>query len=219
MTRTTNTRLITALLLTISSWQAHADTQLEWESGQEPGYKPDVEATAHHCELFVDNFSLYSMSYRGARASSIDFEIVTRPEDEVINVGGLAWVQENSYVRVNDERETFDGEKLIGFVYSRLFENRGYDGRAWLQLKVDWDQFGNNGGTRDLKRVNLFVDIRQDGQIKRLWLNENGSEFTRANYDQQSWPYSAGVPLGYGYKTYLFQDSGSPLFHARNSCL
>jgi hypothetical protein len=212
------TRVLTGLAAVALTCPALATGPIEWQGGQAPAYEPEAEFTANSCELYVNSFSIYSMSYRGARSTSLNFEIITRPGDTVLTVGGTAHVVENSYVRIDGEKEIFSGERSIGFLDARLLETIGYVGKASLQLTIDWDQFGTNGGTREIMLLNLFVDLRQDGQIKRFWLNESGAELTAADYDQSLWEYEPSFPLGYGTQAVLSPLSGSPVYQARSSC-
>ena len=102
--------------------------------------------------------------------------------DDILNVGVVADVyEESSYRDADGERVYFSGDKTIGYLDNVLFQGWDFTGTAYVSIRIEWDSFGNSVGQRWVKGFNYFIDLKQDGLIKRLWLNDSAFPFTSAN--------------------------------------
>lgn len=184
----------------------------------EPSYDVDVHGDVAACELYIDSFAEFSVyQYHHAGYSGLLIDAAVRSDFDVLDVG--------MYLRV-DEQVTRSGDVLVDEADREIvfgFTRRhGELYRGIVHLSVD--RTDGSEARREVERFALFVDVRDaDGTIRRLWLKaEPARDFEPADYARESYCYSEREPFydfGAGSISYLWRDSGSPIFAAREACL
>ena len=199
---------------------------IEWQGrAASLPYTIGLEAPATQCELYIDEFGITTQSRYGASSKGFAVALKTRPGDDVHAVGLVAQFTESSVDHSGEADEVrFDGERRLGTVDEQLLiRPEDYIGRAFVDLAFSWNSYGTAVGTRVIKSLSFFVDLYQEGQFKRLWLQSrqaSGSrDFVPADFATESNRYSSPVGWGYGTMEYLWRDGGSALFDARTECL
>jgi hypothetical protein len=88
-----------------------------------------------------------------------------------------------------------------------------------VTFEREWNRYGWDTATRTVHEFTYFVTVTENNDTTTYWLKNNGANFQAWTINPSRYPYSTPVCLG-GYTTgeYLWRDSGSPLFVARNVC-
>lgn len=213
------------------STQAVAEP-IRWinEPVENVGYEIDLEAEASHCEIVVEEVVKYVQSKYGALSKSVSFELSPRASDQVLNMGVVALVAEQSFD--SETEETIDEQGLIGAfaVDNTRTPYKDYD--VVVNLESEWHRLNGQRGERDIKEFRFFVDLVQDGATKRLWLSkfigrdrfpgvdhsENLVPFSASDIDANVFRHTELIPYGIGTIQFLRKNSGSPVFAALRSC-
>lgn len=182
-------------------------------------YKVDLNADANHCELYVDELGESGhYGYHGAGYINLFTTLNTRPSDDVANVGMFISYHEEVSKRVyNEETEEYQTEILSSkmreeFILGKKEHNSN---RYVINFTKRGSHYGKKTNTQ-IERFAFFVDIRENGQIKRLWLKNGELDFSNDDISKDNYYYSDTV-RGYN-KAYMWRDSGSPIFDMRNRC-
>jgi hypothetical protein len=161
--------------------------------------RPDIEADANHCELYVDDFAVVQMPGRSTHHLPLVATLKTRPQDVVVGVGVFMSTVQAFIAQLVPATIAGDDRWKVTF-------DPGLDAPL---------------GGEEEKGVSFayFVDLRDGALFKRLWLRAGHRNFTLADFDSARWLFSDPVRLnGEDEFRYLWRDGGSPLFAARTSC-
>jgi hypothetical protein len=191
--------------------------------GPTPAYadaRPDFEGVVSSCELFVEDYAVVSMGYRGVSASNMRTTLRTREGDDVVGVSLWVAFNEETFVKTSDPGGDSSGLKRERRDAQEAFPARSLGGGGWLaDFAQAWNNYGENGATRVVKTFAYYVDLRTAGGLERLWLKGPGRDFTLDDVSPTIWNYSDPVATGgYASGRYLWRDGGSPLFSSRVTC-
>jgi hypothetical protein len=180
-------------------------------------YAVSSEGDAAPCDLYVDSFGILSVwNYYHAAHSAIIVELVSAIDGVVMGAGMSARM---------DDRVTRSGSVVAEeLAREEVFSFGKREGSRFTgNLLLSSDLTDGTEARRTMREFKFFVDVKQgDGSAKRLWFKPASGRFTPADYDQKSYYYSDPVQSGEGSSAsirYLWRDSGSPLFSARQVCL
>lgn len=183
-----------------------------------------IEADANNCEIYVDDFFEAYTGVYGSSGQAIG-AILQVPSDAV-KAGMVVYFDETfqRYTYENGARQLVEEKVTEGatkFIEGRRLENNQGQARFEVEFQESYDSQGREISTRTLRNFAFFVEFSSpSGDTYRFWLKDKGgADFLAADYDRANYYYSNGVFNG-GYTTryYLWQDSGSSLFDARNTC-
>lgn len=185
----------------------------------------DIEADARHCELSVFEFARWATGKYGSGSVERTATLRTRPGDHVLGVGAYLRAHEVVTTRAwNAELQDYDPPVVTDIGEQDFFvEGRPVYGAPNLWYVPLLERSNLNGDshvtTRDIRHFAYYVEIQTDEGRKRLWLKGGDWNFTPADYDESRYPYAHTTFLsGYTSATYLWRDSGSPLFESYWAC-
>jgi hypothetical protein len=175
---------------------------------------------ADGCEVYVDDFLTRTTSIYGSNSDELVANL--RVGANVVGAGGYFFYHEDSKV--------FGPRNAAGIrpVASTLSVNRGEfvkaeranDGRYAVAFRTKWNEFDNAEGKRVVRNFAYFIDVQSGGETTRKWLKNGNTDFTLDDLSKTKYNYSTSVFLGgYSSGSYLWRDSGSPIFAKRNACL
>jgi hypothetical protein len=177
---------------------------------------------AEGCDVYVDDFLTRGTGVYGFNTDELVANLRVAPGLKVVGAGGYFFYHEDSKV--------FGPRNAAGTrpVASSLSVDRGEfvkaeranDGRYSVAFRVKWSEYDNAEGTRAVRNFAYFVDVQSGGETTRKWLKNGNTDFTSADLSKTKYNYSNSIFLG-GYSTgsYLWRNSGSPIFTKRNACL
>jgi hypothetical protein len=183
------------------------------------GVRPDIEADALDCELYVDDFALVTGGQEGALRTSLVVNLRNRARDAVDAVGFFAVYRERRIERTFSQGRLVDQAIVeAGFAESTAALNTSED--AWrVEFPWRWEESALVQGERQIQSFAFHVDLRDGAVRKRLWLKGPGRDFASEDFDPALFPYSGPVKVSEGAMSrYLWQDGGSPLFTSRQRC-
>jgi|GEM_PF-3661801 len=181
-------------------------------------YAPVAQYPANNCELFVDSFAFAARGagFGGFGSSGFEVQLATAEDLNVVAAGMYAGTS-TSVFGPGDEPIVSNPVRHDVFPFSRR-DGNVFTGRIDTRfLRTDGTR-----GQRSLRAFAFFADVRgADGDVRRVWLTRGASDFTPADYDRAAYFWSDAV-FDSGTRTtreYVWRDSGSPLFWAREACL
>jgi hypothetical protein len=183
------------------------------------GYEVAGNADAAACDVYVDSFGVVSVwQYYHAGYTALLVDLNTASGQNVRNAG-MSLVMDDRVTRSSEVLAEEKGREAV-FAFGKR------EGSLFRGLiKLSSDSTDGTEARRTIREFRFFVDVEEaNGSTLRLWMKPGASaSFTAADYAGSAYNYSTSQPYsspdGTASITYLWRDSGSPIFAARQTCL